>query len=235
MWSVFQAGAVGNGPGPNFGGPKPTQNRPQTDPSSAEFVAAYQAPGLWRRGCGRAPLQARTERRTTVRAPKKTPSPSDVVRGGRFKGLTNLYFLNRPGPREPPKSAVSGSPGSPQMSSDCPRKSLDFDMGVGCQGQNASSQYKMPPKGPPRVVVNPQVHCERFEILNQRRGCARRGSGDRVCAIRTRKGVKAQSRPPDPLRTQFLHNLNSDNFFALYLGTDYYNKKTPSPSDDRFL
>ncbi len=52
------------------------------------------------------------------------------TRGGRFKGLKNMCFLRRPGPREPPKSAGNGGPRGSQISSDCPRKSLDFEIGV---------------------------------------------------------------------------------------------------------
>ena len=38
-----------------------------------------------------------------------------AIRGGRFKGLTNMYLLSRPGPREPPTSAGSGGPGPPRF------------------------------------------------------------------------------------------------------------------------
>ncbi len=57
----------------------------------------------------------------------------------RFKGLKHMYFLARPGPRKPLKVARA-----PQISSDCPRKSLGFER---CPGQNANFQYKIPSQG----------------------------------------------------------------------------------------
>ncbi len=57
-------------------------------------------------------------------------SVGNVVRGGRFKGLTNMYFSGRSGPREPPKSAGNGGPGPPDilgLSSEI----LVFEIGMG--------------------------------------------------------------------------------------------------------
>ncbi len=42
LCSIFQAGALGNGPGPNFGR-KPTQNQPQTDPKPIQ-IQSFQGP-----------------------------------------------------------------------------------------------------------------------------------------------------------------------------------------------
>ena len=94
------------------------------------------------------------------------------MRGGRFKGLNNMWLLGRPGPREPPKIGRQWGPRAPQIWSNGLRKSLDFEIGVGgavgcpydVQVKTFYSQYKMPPKGPPRLA--PYHHNHRSELAN---------------------------------------------------------------------
>ena len=89
------------------------------------------------------------------RATTKTSKPVVAqmpFRGGRVKGLTG-----RPGPREPPKSAGNGGPGPPRYRRTVLGNGWVSKSGwgtgwapLGCPGQNAYFQFKMPPKGPPR-------------------------------------------------------------------------------------
>ncbi len=62
---------------------------------------------------------------------------SSSIRGGRFKRLNNIYiyiyiyvFGVGPDPGNPQNWPEIGAR-TPQISSDCPRKSLDFKIGVG--------------------------------------------------------------------------------------------------------
>ncbi len=47
--------------------------------------------------------------------------------GGHFKGLKNMCFLAGPDPGNPQNGPITGSR-APHISSDCPRKSLDFEI-----------------------------------------------------------------------------------------------------------
>ena len=59
------------------------------------------------------------------------PKMGQHQRGGRFKGLNDMYFLGRPGPREPFNIGRKCGARAPQISSDCPMETLVFELGVG--------------------------------------------------------------------------------------------------------
>ncbi len=84
--------------------------------------------------------------------------------GGRFRKLKHICFLSRTGPRELPKSAGNGGPGPSQYRRTFQGHHWISKSGwwtgwapLGCPGQIAYSQYKMPPKGPPRESNNRYV------------------------------------------------------------------------------
>ncbi len=51
--------------------------------------------------------------------------------GGRFKELRHMYFKAGPDPGTTQHRQEMGPPAPPQIWSDCPRKSFDFEIGVG--------------------------------------------------------------------------------------------------------
>ncbi len=65
-----------------------------------------------------------------MQRPWPPPSPAPTVRGC-FDVLKHMFLLSRPGPPEPPKIGRKWGPRAPRISSDCPRKSLDFEIAMG--------------------------------------------------------------------------------------------------------
>ncbi len=53
------------------------------------------------------------------------------LRGGCFKKANKYMFFKPARTPRTPKIGRKWGPRAPQISSDCPRKSLDFDIGVG--------------------------------------------------------------------------------------------------------
>jgi hypothetical protein len=86
--------------------------------------------------------------RTHLKLAPKTNYKANAYRGGRFKGLNNMYFLSRPGHREPPKSAGNGGPGPPRYRRTVLGNHWISKSGwgtgwapLGCPSQNAYSQF----------------------------------------------------------------------------------------------
>ncbi len=149
-------------------GPRLTENLPKTDPEiSGQTAFRYPAPGcsivLPVPGpdlASGARFWAGLDRKPNANGQNQRSQTARAFRGGRFKRLKNMYLLSRPGPRELPKSARNGGPGPPRYSRTVLGNhwisKLWWGTGwapLGCPGQNAYFQYKMPPKEPPRCAA----------------------------------------------------------------------------------